>query len=79
VRREVYRRIQERFRAQGIEFAHRNVTVYLPPEATGGADEEGPGDNFAPGGMLDKRVLEAGAAAAITSSQAEEAKKTPKK
>ncbi len=32
VRREVYRRIQESFREAGIEFAHRNVTVYLPPE-----------------------------------------------
>jgi small-conductance mechanosensitive channel len=41
VRREVYRRIQERFRTQGIEFAHRNVTVYLPPEVTGAADEAG--------------------------------------
>jgi len=79
VRREVYRRIQERFRDQGIEFAHRNVTVYLPPEVTGGADEEGPGDNFAPGGMLDKRVLEAGAAAAISASQAEETKNKAEK
>ncbi len=25
--------IQEEFRARGIEFAHRNVTVYLPPES----------------------------------------------
>ena len=32
VRREVYRLIQEGFRENGIEFAHRNVTVYLPPE-----------------------------------------------
>jgi small-conductance mechanosensitive channel len=40
VRREVYRRIQERFREEGIEFAHRNVTVYLPPEVTGAASEE---------------------------------------
>ena len=30
IRREVYRMIQEEFRANGIEFAHRNVTVYLP-------------------------------------------------
>lgn len=30
--KEVYRRIQEAFRKNGIEFAHRNVTVYLPPE-----------------------------------------------
>jgi hypothetical protein len=41
VRREVYRRIQERSRTQGIEFAHRNVTGYLTPEVTGAADEDG--------------------------------------
>ena len=27
VRREVYKRIQERFREEGIEFAHHNLTV----------------------------------------------------
>ena len=32
MRKEVYRRIQEAFHKNGIEFAHRNVTVYLPPE-----------------------------------------------
>ncbi len=30
VRREVYRMIQEKFRENNIEFAHRNVTVYMP-------------------------------------------------
>lgn len=30
LRREVYRRLQESFRENGIEFAHRNVTVYFP-------------------------------------------------
>jgi small-conductance mechanosensitive channel len=33
LRREVYRRLQESFRENGIEFAHRNVTVYFPSEA----------------------------------------------
>jgi small-conductance mechanosensitive channel len=33
LRRLIYKMIQEEFRAAGIEFAHRNVTVYLPPEA----------------------------------------------
>lgn len=28
----VYRLVQEAFRQNGIEFAHRNVTVYFPPE-----------------------------------------------
>jgi small-conductance mechanosensitive channel len=32
IRREVYRMIQELFHEFGIEFAHRNVTVYMPPE-----------------------------------------------
>lgn len=31
LRREVFRRIQEAFRENNIEFAHRNVTVYMPP------------------------------------------------
>jgi small-conductance mechanosensitive channel len=74
VRREVYRRIQERFREEGIEFAHRNVTVYLPPEARGAASADGK----EMGGMLDKTILEAGAAAAAA-SQEDEADKKPKK
>jgi small-conductance mechanosensitive channel len=73
VRREVYRRIQERFRTQGIEFAHRNVTVYLPSEANGaeggGTPEEYPNS----GSMLEKKMIKAGAAAAVAASQAEEA------
>jgi small-conductance mechanosensitive channel len=64
VRREVYRRIEEAFRANGIEFAHRNVTVYMPP-----------GDETA---APDKKAVEAGAAAAIVAGQAEEAKEKPK-
>jgi small-conductance mechanosensitive channel len=30
VRKEVFRHLQEQFRENGIEFAHRNVTVYMP-------------------------------------------------
>jgi small-conductance mechanosensitive channel len=60
IRRELYRMIQESFRESGIEFAHRNVTVYMPP------DKE---NNTA----VDK-VAEAGAAAAaIAAAQEEEA------
>ena len=33
VRREVFRMMQEAFHDNGIEFAHRNVTVYLPGQA----------------------------------------------
>ena len=77
LRREVYRRIQERFREQGIEFAHRNVTVYLPPEVTGADDgeEEGQGENLGPVSTVDKKIIEAGAAAAVAAVQAEEVKK----
>jgi small-conductance mechanosensitive channel len=57
IRREVFRMMQEEFRKNGIEFAHRNVTVYLPPG----------GDSAEP----DKKALEAGAAAAAA-VQAEE-------
>jgi small-conductance mechanosensitive channel len=67
VRREVFRMMQEAFRENGIEFAHRNVTVYLPPDE-GGAKAD----------KLDKKAAEAGAAAAIAAAQADEAPKRPK-
>jgi small-conductance mechanosensitive channel len=64
IRREVFRMMQESFRENGIEFAHRNVTVYMPP------DEDA--------GEHDKKAVQAGAAAAIAAAQAEEAKEIPK-
>ncbi len=67
IRREVFRMMQEAFRENGIEFAHRNVTVYLPPEATQPAN-----------GQVDQKVVEAGAAAAAAAQQAEEDKMKPK-
>ena len=60
IRREVFRMMQEAFSENGIEFAHRNVTVYLPP-----GEESGSPDN---------KALEAGAAAAAAAQQAEEEK-----
>jgi len=74
VRREVYKRIQERFKKEGIEFAHRNVTVYLPPDARGAAAADGQQT----GGIPEKTMLEAGAAAAAA-SQEDESEKKPKK
>ena len=65
IRREVFRMMQEAFREKGIEFAHRNVTVFLPP---GEAD-----------GAPDKKTLEAGAAAAAAAQQAEEEQMAQKK
>jgi len=32
MRKEIPRRLQEAFRKNNIEFAHRNVTVYIPSE-----------------------------------------------
>jgi small-conductance mechanosensitive channel len=61
IRREVYRMIQESFRENGIEFAHRNVTVYMPPD-----DETG---------EHAKKAIQAGAAAAAAAAQAEEEQK----
>jgi len=63
IRREVFRMIQESFSETGIEFAHRNVTVYLPPGEE--ADEH------------DKKVIEAGAAAAAAQADTD-AKPSPK-
>ena len=70
VRRELYRRIQERFREAGIEFAHKNVTVYLPNEAGELSDNDG---------SLNKKLFEAGAAAALSAAELEEGSKNPKK
>jgi moderate conductance mechanosensitive channel len=71
IRREVYRMIQENFRDNGIEFAHRNVTVYLPPEDqdANAGDESAKGT---PAGRPDKKIAEAAAAAGAAAIQAEE-------
>jgi len=67
IRREVFRMMQEAFRENGIEFAHRNVTVYMPPEAT-----------QAGSGEVGHRALSAGAAAAAAAQRAEEEMMKPK-
>jgi small-conductance mechanosensitive channel len=64
IRREVYKRLQEAFREHGIAFAHRNVTVYPPPETTSAASGT-QGEDGAPAGAPDKKKIEAAAAAAI--------------
>lgn len=63
--------MQEMFRENGIEFAHRNVTVYLPPEDSSPASGEKPQTNAADG-QPDKKKLEAAAAAGAAAIQAEE-------
>jgi small-conductance mechanosensitive channel len=61
IRREVFRLIQEQFAQHGIEFAHRNVTVYMPPGEENKADA--------------KKLAEAGAAAAGAVAAQEEEEK----
>ena len=78
VRRELYKRIQESFREHGIEFAYRNVTVYLPPEVTGASSNEAQGKGATPSGAPGKKLIEPGAAAAVAASQADEAEKKSK-
>jgi small-conductance mechanosensitive channel len=70
IRREVFRMIQEEFHANGIEFAHRNVTVYMPPETQTVAGEAGQAP--AGGQPGDPQILQAGAAAARALIQQEE-------
>jgi hypothetical protein len=62
--------IQEEFHANGIEFAHRNVTVYMPPELQTPASEAGQAVNTSQ--SVDQNVLQAGAAAAQAVIQQEE-------
>jgi len=83
IRKEVYRLMQEAFKEAGIEFAHRNVTVYMPPDNSKGA---GQSENKAPaagsGQNEDDLQQQAAAAAAMATIQAEEeeqAKAQPKK
>jgi small-conductance mechanosensitive channel len=77
IRRVVYQLIQEAFREQGIEFAHRNVTVYLPPdESSAETEKEGAGKETSPSEAQDKKTKEqAAAAAALAVIQEEEEKK----
>jgi small-conductance mechanosensitive channel len=67
IRREVFHRVQKAFKDSGIEIAHRNVTVYLPPEM----------QSKSMGEMTDaeKKAVEAGAAAAATLAQEEDEEK----
>jgi len=87
IRKEVYRLMQEAFREAGIDFAHRNVTVYMPPgsggnAATPAAENSGPNDAKPD----DDVQRQAAAGAALATIQAEEealaqaqANKKPKK
>jgi small-conductance mechanosensitive channel len=67
IRREVFHRVQKAFRDSGIEFADRNVTVYLPPEVQSKSLSEMT--------ETEKKVVQAGAAAAAALVQEEEEQK----
>jgi small-conductance mechanosensitive channel len=75
LRREVYQRLQRVFREKGIQFAHRDVTVYLPPELRQSVPqpEAKEGDEASPG--TDKALLGVAAAAARALALADEEKK----
>lgn len=74
IRREVYRLIQEHFRANGIEFANRNVTVYIPPAPAGASADTETGER-----QRIEAAAGGAAAAAIAQAEAEELAKKPKK
>ncbi len=78
VRREVYKRVQEAFREQGIEFAHRNVTVYFPPETPAAETQAEDAANDKSAGTVERKKREAAAAAALAATQEEEVEKKSK-
>ena len=75
LRREVYQRLQRAFRENGIEFAHRDVTVYLPPELRQGLPQPGGKEGNEASPRTDKALLGVAAAAARAVTLADEAKK----
>jgi hypothetical protein len=72
VRRHVYQMLQQLFKENGIEFAHRNVTVYMPPETGRTASTEKKADEGDNAVVSENPALAAGAAAALAAIQAEE-------
>jgi small-conductance mechanosensitive channel len=81
IRKQVYRLMQEAFKEAGIEFAHRNVTVYMPPEEgppAGGqpADKAPPPDENSDTGPQ-RQAAAAAALAAVQAEEEEAAKKKP--
>ena len=76
IRKEVYRLMQEAFKQEGIEFAHRNVTVYMPPEEDRKDTGQPAGDVPQEDAKSDSNIQrQAAAAAALASIQAEEEEK----
>ena len=64
--------IQEAFQKNGIEFAHRNVTVYFPPDSdTSESDNQTP-EKKTESETLDQKKKEAAAAAALRTIEEEQ-------
>jgi small-conductance mechanosensitive channel/predicted outer membrane lipoprotein len=84
IRKEVYHLMQEAFKEEGIEFAHRNVTVYMPPEPGSEAGAQTAGEDRQNDTKANSEIQrQAAAAAALAAIQAQEeaekAKKKPEK
>jgi small-conductance mechanosensitive channel len=80
IRKEVYHLMQEAFREEGIEFAHRNVTVYMPPETGSETGTPAAGEGQQKDAKAESAAQrEAAAAAALAAIQAEEEKKAKQK
>jgi small-conductance mechanosensitive channel len=69
IRKEVYRLMREAFEEEGIEFAHKNVTVYMPSDTTQAASNS---EN------TEKKLQQIAAAAALAIEQ-EQTEETDKK
>jgi len=73
IRKEVYHLMQEAFKEEGIEFAHRNVTVYMPPEPGSEASAQAAGDDRQKDAKANSEIQrQAAAAAALAAIQAQE-------
>jgi small-conductance mechanosensitive channel len=70
IRKEVYRLMQEAFREEGIEFAHRNVTVYIPPEVQKTMEHADEGTR--------QKIIHSAAGGALSAIESEEQAKQPK-
>jgi small-conductance mechanosensitive channel len=80
IRKEVYHLMQEAFKEEGIEFAHRNVTVYMPPEASAQAAGEDQQRDAKASSEIQRQAAAGAALAAIQAQEEEEkAKRKPKK
>jgi small-conductance mechanosensitive channel len=79
IRKEVYRLMQEAFSEEGIEFAHRNVTVYMPPGTPETESDDTRENGSEKKDAADIKLKEAAAAAALAAAAAQEEAAKPKK